>query len=158
MLVWKKFHFLEEDWTLGHILWRFDIFLILPNLLRSYEWGNSYIQCLLLIITLFFTCGEKNIWLNMGKSQNIMSMIEDSECVSSASLAIFLALFLWLIIYHVTRDLMAAKKTCVDLISIPFFLVLIFYIYFFFYFFIFLFFFFFFFVYLPNLKLDNIKQ
>ena len=68
----------------------------------------------------------------MGKSQIIISMIEDSECVSSAGLAIFLALFLWLIIYHVTRDLMAAKKACVDLISIPFFLVFIFCIYFFF--------------------------
>ena len=91
----------------------------------------------------------------MGKSQIIISMIEDSECVSSASLAIFLALF---IMHHVTRDLMAAKKTCVDLISIPFFWFLFFAFIFFFYLFIFLFFCFFFFVYLPNLKLNNLKQ
>ena len=36
-----------------------------PNFLRSSSlksFGNSYIPCLLLIITLRFTCGEKNIW------------------------------------------------------------------------------------------------
>ena len=27
-----------------------------------YSWGNSYMPCLLLIITLLFTCGERNIW------------------------------------------------------------------------------------------------
>ena len=79
-------------------------------------WSNSYISCLLLIITLCFTCGERNIWLNIKKFQNIMSMIEDNECAPSAILVIFLAFFLWLIMFHVARDLMAAIK----LVWIPF--------------------------------------
>ena len=31
--------------------------------------------CLLLVITLRFTCGEKKIWYNIKVSQNIMKMI-----------------------------------------------------------------------------------
>ena len=79
-------------------------------------WSNSYISCLLLIITLCFTCGERKIWLNIKKFQNIMSMIEDNECTPSAILVIFLAFFLWLIMFHVARYLMAAIK----LVWIPF--------------------------------------
>ena len=36
---------------------------------------NLFIPCLLLIITLRFTCGERKIWSNIKKSQNIMTMI-----------------------------------------------------------------------------------
>ena len=36
---------------------------------------NLLIPCLLLIITLRFTCGERKIWSNIKKSQNIMTMI-----------------------------------------------------------------------------------
>ena len=32
-------------------------------------------QCFLLIITFCFTCGEKKIWSNIKKPQNIMTMI-----------------------------------------------------------------------------------
>ena len=43
--------------------------------------GSSYIPCLLLIIKLRYTCGEKKIWYqivsvkSIKKPQNIMSMI-----------------------------------------------------------------------------------
>ena len=50
------------------IPWSFGIFLIFPNFLKSLNlkylksfdksWGNLNIPCLLLIITLCFTCGE----------------------------------------------------------------------------------------------------
>ena len=39
------------------------------------SWGNLYISCLLLIITLYFTCGERKNWWNIQKFQNIMSMV-----------------------------------------------------------------------------------
>ena len=43
--------------------------------LKSFDnsWGNSYAPCLLLIITVCFTCGEKKIWSNIKKSQNFMT-------------------------------------------------------------------------------------
>ena len=37
--------------------------------------GNSFIPCVLLILTLRFTCGEKKIWQSNKSSQNIMSMV-----------------------------------------------------------------------------------
>ena len=42
-------------------------------------WGNSYIPCLLVIITLRFTCGEKKNWQSIKKSQNVMSMIVPTQ-------------------------------------------------------------------------------
>ena len=88
-----------------------------------------------------------------------MSMIEDSECVSRASLAIFLALFLWLIMFQVTRDLMAAKKLVQIWYRFHFF-VIIFYIFFIisFYLIYSFFFCFLFFVYIPDLILDNLNN
>ena len=72
-LFFSKFLLLSKIFEIrgktGHwviILWSFEIFLILPNFfnLKSFSklWGNSYIPCLLLMITLRFTCGEKKIW------------------------------------------------------------------------------------------------
>ena len=42
-------------------------------------WGNSDIPCLLVIITLRFTCGEKKNWQSIKKSQNVMSMIVPTQ-------------------------------------------------------------------------------
>ena len=39
------------------------------------SFGNLYIPCLLLKISLCFTCGERKIWPSIRKSQNIMTMI-----------------------------------------------------------------------------------
>ena len=39
------------------------------------SWGNSYKSCLLLIITLCFTCGENNTFSSIKMSQNIMNMV-----------------------------------------------------------------------------------
>ena len=60
LLVLTKFLFWEEDWTLGYNSMKFRDF---PDLLSCSEQvvSNSYIPCLLLIITLRFTCGEKKI-------------------------------------------------------------------------------------------------
>ena len=43
------------------------IFLMFPNFLRFYgkQFSSSHIPCLLLIIPLRFTCGEKKIWQNV---------------------------------------------------------------------------------------------
>ena len=38
-------------------------------------WGNSYILCLLLIITFCFTCGQAKTWKTIQKSQNIIAKI-----------------------------------------------------------------------------------
>ena len=69
--------FLRGDWPLGYIvLWGFEIFLIFSNFLCLFFscmctkarpvfgnlWSSLHIPCLLLIITLRFTCGEKKIW------------------------------------------------------------------------------------------------
>ena len=51
--------------------------------------GNSYIPCLLLIITILFTCGDTKILSNIKMSQNIMTRIvvlcgelsQDFSCV-----------------------------------------------------------------------------
>ena len=59
------------------ILASFEIILIFPNLnltLFVNSWGNSYIPYFLLIIALRFTCGERKIWWDIKKSQN-MEMI-----------------------------------------------------------------------------------
>ena len=60
---WQNFYFGGETGHWAIILWDLDIlFLFSEDLsLKSFgsSWGNSYILCLLLIITLRFTCGEK---------------------------------------------------------------------------------------------------
>ena len=40
--------------------------------------------CLLLIVTIHFTCGERRIWENIKKSQNIMTKIVDSHLISES--------------------------------------------------------------------------
>ena len=77
------------------ILWSFKIFLIFSQLFFFFFlcgpkgppsgenavmlfgncWVNSYIPCLLLIITIHFTCGDKKSSSNIKKSQNIMTRI-----------------------------------------------------------------------------------
>ena len=55
-----------------------DIFQLLKVLsLKSFGnlFGNSYIPCLLLIITIHFTCGDTKILSNIKMSQNIMARI-----------------------------------------------------------------------------------
>ena len=39
------------------------------------SWGNSYTSCLLLIIALRFTCGERKIWWYLPNSRSTISMI-----------------------------------------------------------------------------------
>ena len=72
LLVLTKFSFWEEDWALGYnsmIFWDF------PDISFGNSWGNSYISYLLLIITLYFTCGERKNYSTIRKSQNIMNMV-----------------------------------------------------------------------------------
>ena len=38
--------------------------------------NNLYIPCLQVIIANRFTCGERKIWQNIEKSQNVMKLIE----------------------------------------------------------------------------------
>ena len=85
MLALKKFSFWQEDWALGYVsvrFWDFPGFSQFPKIisLQSFgsSWCNSYMSCLLLIITLCFTCGERKIWSNIKWSRNIMIMIEFS--------------------------------------------------------------------------------
>ena len=56
-----------------------QIFLIFSNFLslKSYGnlWGNSYIPCLLLTITVRFSCGDTKILSNIKISQNIITRI-----------------------------------------------------------------------------------
>ena len=68
----EKWLFWEDDGALDNNSISFEIFLILPNYSFCNSFGSSYIPCLLLIITFRFTCGERKIWPNMKKSQNIM--------------------------------------------------------------------------------------
>ena len=53
-----------------------DTFLIFPKSFGD-SFGNSCIPCLQVIIVHRFTCGERKIWLNIKKSQNIMQVIVD---------------------------------------------------------------------------------
>ena len=67
---------LEEDWTPGYISMRFwDFPEILSLKLFGNSWSNQHIPCLLLVITLHFTCGKRQIWQIIKKSQNIITMI-----------------------------------------------------------------------------------
>ena len=51
--------------------------MIFTNVFKSFSnsWRNSYTSCLLLIITLLFTCGEKKICSSIKMSQNIMNIV-----------------------------------------------------------------------------------
>ena len=91
--LWKKFNyyfswdfclvltncsFWDQDWA---VILHFGTFLIFPNFLSlksfSNSWGNWCIPCLLLLITLRFTCSLVVKWKfdKVLKSQNIMTRI-----------------------------------------------------------------------------------
>ena len=68
-LLLKKFSFWQEDWALVYNsskFWDFLDFSLFPKILSlasfSNLWGNSCTPCLLLIIALHFTSGERKIW------------------------------------------------------------------------------------------------
>ena len=73
----------------------FEIIMIFFKILNLKSLGNSYIPCLLLIITLCFTCGESNIWKNIRNFQNIMTMI---------GCKIFLLLFISLLTAPIVKN------------------------------------------------------
>ena len=82
LLLLTKISFWQGDWTLGYHSMRFSHFSgfsYFPKILslKSFRnsWGNSYIPCLYVIVTYRFTCGERKIWWNIRKSQNVMKMI-----------------------------------------------------------------------------------
>ena len=69
-------------WALGNNsmrFWDFSDISCFPKILSLKLFGNStgysYIPCLLLIITLRFTCGEAKIFATIKKSQNDMNMM-----------------------------------------------------------------------------------
>ena len=73
---------LAEEWILGYTSMKFvdfSHFSYFPKMLNlklfNNSWGNSYIPCLLLTITLCFNWGEKKIWWSIKTCQNIMSKI-----------------------------------------------------------------------------------
>ena len=75
--------FCRWGWALVHHFskcWDFPDFPFFPRILGldpkiGHSWGNSYTPCLLLIMALRFTCGERKSWWNIKKSDNIISMI-----------------------------------------------------------------------------------
>ena len=78
LLVLTKFSFWEEDLALGYTsitFWHFLNIFWFAKTLSLKSFGNSYIPCLWLIITLRFTCGEREIYSTIKMSQNIMRMI-----------------------------------------------------------------------------------
>ena len=56
------------------------------NEVYSIECNFVDTPCLLLIITFRFTCGERNIWSNIRKSQNVITTIVDYYSKSTAPL------------------------------------------------------------------------
>ena len=56
LLVLTKLSFWEGEWALGYNSIRFWSLESFGN-----SWDNSYVECLLLIITIRFTCGEMKI-------------------------------------------------------------------------------------------------
>ena len=67
--VLKEFSFWHWDWALVYHsskFWDFPEFSLFPKIpsLKSFgnSFGNSYTPCLLLIIALRFTCGERKTW------------------------------------------------------------------------------------------------
>ena len=60
------------------------------------SWGNSYIPCLLLIITLPVTCGESKILPNINKFQNITAMMAgfaNNTCVKEVQSFDFISVY-----------------------------------------------------------------
>ena len=77
-----RFSFWEGDWGIGYNSMKFwdhldisQFHKILSPKSFDISWGNSYIPCLLLIITICFTCGDNKISSNIKMSQNIMTNI-----------------------------------------------------------------------------------
>ena len=69
LLVLTKFLFWEDDWALGYNstnFWHFHNIPQFPKILSLKSFSNLccnlYIPCLLIIITLHFTCGDRRIW------------------------------------------------------------------------------------------------
>ena len=58
-------------------LYNFSDIFSFSSILILKSFGNSFVLCLLLIITLRFTCGEKKISSSIKMSQNIMNMFVD---------------------------------------------------------------------------------
>ena len=61
------------------------MFLLFSNFLSPNSsdnlWGNSYIPCLLLIITLRFTCGEKKVYKFAVTNYEIASKCYNHDCI-----------------------------------------------------------------------------
>ena len=80
--IWGRLYFLYEMdfylcWALGYnVMWFWDFSNIsyFSKILCLKPFGDSYFITLL-IITLCFTCGDRNIFSTINKSQNIMNMI-----------------------------------------------------------------------------------
>ena len=76
--LWEKFNFFFQQFFVNIVKILFNIFLMFLNFLslKSFRnsWGDSYIPCLLLIITLLFPCGENNIYSSIKMSQNVMNI------------------------------------------------------------------------------------
>ena len=75
------FSFWDKGWVLDHNFLNFGGFLdffLFPKILSLQSFGNlcgnSFIPCLLLIIMLRFSCGEKELWWKIRKTQNKMTM------------------------------------------------------------------------------------
>ena len=78
LVVLTKLSFWEEDLALGYssiTFWHFLNIFWFAKTLSLKSFGNSYIPCLWLIITLRFTCGKSEIYSTIKMSQNIMRMI-----------------------------------------------------------------------------------
>ena len=58
----------------SHVKWRTTGYFFLDPKSFGNSFANSYIPRLLLIIRLYFNCGEKKIWYYTKKTQNIMSL------------------------------------------------------------------------------------
>ena len=97
-LVLTKFLLGEEDWALGYNSVMFCNFpdISFPKILSlklfGNSWGNSHIPCLLLVIMLCFTCGERRIWSTIKKSQNY-----DHDCLQNFCLLFISLLTVWIV-------------------------------------------------------------
>ena len=101
-------------------LWDFHDVSWFPKVLslQSFgnSWDNSYIPCLLLIITTRFICGDQNILSNIKMSQSILTRIAGREIVFLSHLShgswIFLRWYIinwhvfivWLPLFHERLD------------------------------------------------------
>ena len=81
-LLLSKFNFWKGDWALGYIftqIWVFRNISLFPKIvsLQSFGnlWGNSYTKFAILDITLRCTCDELDLYWNILRFQNIMTII-----------------------------------------------------------------------------------